>query len=292
MRRLPPLATLPAFEATARLGSVSAAARELGRTHGAISKQIRSLSDDVGGDLFQKQGTGLKLTERGERLRRLLTPVLDDLEAAAQGLRLEVDDRHVDVAASATLAMRWLTPRLPAFYARHPDVDIRLHMSGPKRVRDQEIDVVLSYDRLRGSLKHPDKHALGDAAYGPVCAPDYRIERNDRVATVEARLTQPSAARIWQAWEELSGLQLAAAREVEHPHHFLAIEAASAGLGLAMAEKRIVAADLSAGRLIAPLGFVTVKDGFQAAVMPRAAKRRSAAALLAWLAEAAREDQG
>ena len=291
MRRLPPLAALPAFEATARLGSVSAAAVELGRTHGAVSKQIRHLSDNLGGSLFERRGSGLRLTARGERLRRLLTPILDDLDAAARDLRFELDDRHIDLAASATLAMRWLTPRLPRFYARHPDMQIRLHMTGPRRLEDHEIDVLVSYDRLRGDIGHPDSRSLGDGAYGPVCAPDYPIEHlpgtPGQNAAVPARLTQPGARGAWAAWEALADARINAAREIEHPHHFLALEAAAAGLGVALAERRLVAGDLAAGRLVAPFGFVTVKDGFQAVVTARARNRRSTGALLAWMREEA-----
>lgn len=292
MRRLPPLAALPAFEATARLGSVSAAAAELGRTHGAVSKQIRSLSDNLGGDLFEKRGTGLRLTLRGERLRRSLTPMLDDLDAVAQSLRLDVDDRRVDLAASATLALRWLTPRLPRFYADHPDVEISVRMSGQGGARDQEIDLLLSYDRLRGAIEHPDRRSLGDTAYGPVAAPGYPVARQDTRATVGTLLTQPNARQAWDGWSALSGRTVTAPREVEHAHHFLALEAAAAGLGMALAERRVVAADLAAGRLIAPFGFVTVEGGFQVAIMERARRRRSVAVLLRWLEQEARAEPG
>lgn len=290
MRALPPLASLPAFEATARLGSVSAAAEELGRTHGAISKQIRSLSDDLGGNLFEKQGTGLRLTRRGDRLRRELTPMLDALDSTAQSLRYEVDDHHIHLAASATLALRWLTRRIPRFYARCPGVEISVRMTGPERLPDNEIDLVLSYDRLRGDMDHPERRVIGDTAYGVVCAPHYPVSIEGGQARMATKLTQPNAQQAWEAWEEISGWAITAGRELEHPHHFLALEAAAAGLGLGLAEKRIVADDLAAERLIAPLGFVTVKGGLQAAVMERARKRRTVAALLEWLEEEAHDN--
>ncbi|MEO0916331.1 MAG: LysR family transcriptional regulator, partial [Pseudomonadota bacterium] len=76
MRKLPPLSALPAFEATVRLGSVNAAARELGRTHGAISKQLQHLAEDIGGGLFEKDGTGIRPTERGLRLGHVASTAL------------------------------------------------------------------------------------------------------------------------------------------------------------------------------------------------------------------------
>ncbi|MDK3016188.1 LysR substrate-binding domain-containing protein [Pseudodonghicola flavimaris] len=291
-RRLPPLSALPAFEATARRGSVTAAAEELGRTHSAVSKQIRHLSEDLGGDLFEKAGTGLRLTPRGERLRRSATAMLDELGAVAEALRAEQDDRFVDLAVSATLASRWLIPRLPEFYARQPDIELRLRMSGPQQLRDSDFDVLLSYDRLRGGLREADQRPLGQAAYGLVCAPGYPLEQaapeqGPEGWSAPVRLTQPNALQTWGEWMQRSGVALRSGREEVHAHHFLALGAAVAGLGVALAERRLVTGDLAAGRLTAPFGFVTVPDGFRAAVMPRARDRRSVAALLDWLRTAA-----
>ncbi|GHG79285.1 LysR substrate-binding domain-containing protein [Pseudodonghicola xiamenensis] len=287
MRRLPPLSALPAFEATARLGSVTAAAAELGRTHGAVSKQIHHLSDDLGGALFEKSGNGLRLTPRGERLRRTVTPMLDDLSALAETLRAEQDARYVDLRVSATLASRWLIPRLPDFYARHPEIELRLRMSGPQTPQDSDFDLLISYDRLRGAMREVDQRPLGLAQYGVVCAPDYPLLRQGGVWRAPVRLTQPNALQSWEEWMQLSGHALSSEREEIHAHHFLALGAAVAGLGIALAERRLVDEDLAAGRLVAPLGFVAVADGFRAAVMPRAQARRAVGLFLDWLGEIA-----
>lgn len=284
MRRLPPLSALPAFEATARLGSVTAAAAELGRTHSAISKQIGHLSADLGGGLFEKMGNGLKLTRRGERLRRSVTGLLDELNAVSETLRAELDERSVDVVVSATLATRWLLARIPRFYAAYPDIEIRLRMTGTTELGEYDFDVLLSYDRLRGPVTHADSRPLGDTSYGPVCAPDYPFAKTGTDWRVPVRLEQPNARQNWNAWARHAGAAVQADRDAEYPHHFLCLEAAVAGLGVALAERRLVEQDLAEGRLIAPLGFVTIEDGFQASVMPRARERRATAAFLSWLA--------
>lgn len=289
MRHLPPLSALPAFEATARLGSVTAAAAELGRTHSAISKQIHHLSEDLGGALFEKAGNGLRLTARGERLRRSATAMLDDLAALSETLRAEQDARYVDLKVSATLASRWLIPLLPEFYARHPEIELRMRMSGPMTGQDSDFDLLLSYDRLRGAMREADQRALGDAQYGLVCAPGYPLRRQGDGWHAPVRLTQPNALQSWDEWMRHSDTAIIAEREEIHAHHFLALGAAAAGLGVAMAEWRLVADDLASGRLIAPLGFVTMPGGFRAAVMPRARDRRAVAVLLDWLREAAGE---
>lgn len=282
-RRLPPLSALQPFEATARLGSLSAAADELSRTHSAVSKQIHHLSADLGGDLFSKHGTGLKLTERGERLAQVLGPLLDQLDAVSTVLRAEIDDRNVRLAVSATLATRWLMPRLPRFYAEFPGIEVGLLMSGPGQVARHEADVFLSYDRLRGDVQSADQLSVGDCAYGLVCAPDYPIKHDAETVQVGNLLTQPGAHQVWTAYQELIGRRILAPRQQDYPHHLLALEAAAAGLGVGLAEARLVAEDLASQKLTAPFGFKEVSGGLRAVILPRGRKKTSVRSLLSWL---------
>ena len=134
-RQLPPLSALRAFEATARLGSVTRAAEELGRTHGAVSRQIRTLQDHAGLPLFDKAGTGLKLNPQGEALRQVAAEVLDGLEAGWRRVLEDARGAGLHVACSATFAMRWLVPHLAGFYRRHPDVRVRLSMTSAREIR-------------------------------------------------------------------------------------------------------------------------------------------------------------
>ena len=293
--RLPPLSALPAFEATARLGSVSAAAQELGRTHSAVSKQLKALATDLGGDLFERQGTGLRLSARGHRLQEKLSPMLHELSALGNSLRRETERPQVRVALGATLATRWLTPRLANFYCQHPLVQVHLIMSGPHRNMDEEqFDVMLSYDRLRGPFwgTNPkgamETREIGDTSYGVVCAPDYPVTRTGAGLEVPLRLTHAGAPRPWAVWEDLSGQPVTGKAEQEHPHHILALEAAAVGMGVSLSEYRLVAEDLASGRLIAPLGFVAFKGGFQAGIMAGGRNKPGLDAFLAWLQTAAR----
>ncbi len=80
MRRLPPLSSLRAFEAVARLGSVTKAADEIGRTHGAVSRQLRSLQEAFGAPLFEKDGTGPRLNRAGLRLAETVREAIEEIE--------------------------------------------------------------------------------------------------------------------------------------------------------------------------------------------------------------------
>ncbi len=273
MRRLPPLTALPAFEATARLGSVTAAAEELGRTHSAISKQLKHLGEDLGGDLFRKAGTGLVLSARGEALQAAVAPVLIDLLDVSERLRAGPAREELRIAVGATFATRWLTARLPRFYAAFPEVELTLLMSGlvngRPRYGGDAFDILLSYDRLRGPVGPGfDLVPLGDASYGPVAAPGYPILQDGADWRVDLRFSHTGGPSAWAVWEEISARRILSPELREYPHHILALEAAAAGMGMALTERRLAAQDLELGRLEAPLGFVTVKDGFMAA-LPR-----------------------
>jgi LysR family transcriptional regulator, glycine cleavage system transcriptional activator len=124
-RRLLPLTALRAFEAFARHGKMSLAADELCVTHGAVSRQVRSLERLCGVRLTQGPRNALKLTDAGERLARSLASTFDEIERSFLELRKDAD-RELHVSCVGTLAMKWLIPRLPGFHARHPELNIRV----------------------------------------------------------------------------------------------------------------------------------------------------------------------
>lgn len=291
VRRLPPLSSLPAFEATARLGSVKAAAEELGRTHGAVSKQIRHLAEDLGVALFEKQGVGLRPTRAGQELLGEIGAALDRIDGACGALRRGAQEDVVEIGVSATLAMRWLVPRLPRFYCLHPNIDIHLQMAGHGWRPDGAIDAVLSVDPL--SRRHdngPARRVLGDVAWGVTKAPTYPLTRKSGAAVFEARVMAEGMAEIaWSKWAALADLDVREEKSTRFPNTFLAIEAAVAGLGVCLCEERLVAQDVEAGRLVAPFGFVPIRDGFIALVSDRGRGRGSALAFLDWLETEAKD---
>src|SRR3569833_2793507 len=120
-----PLTALRAFEAFARPGKMSLAADELCVTHGAVSRQVRSLEALCGVKLTQGPRNALKLTDAGERMARSLATTFDELEALFREVRAS-GDRELHVSCVGTLAMKWLITRLPGFHAKHPELSIRV----------------------------------------------------------------------------------------------------------------------------------------------------------------------
>ena len=265
-RRLPPLSTLRAFEATARLGSVTRAAEELGRTHGAVSRQLRALQEQAGLPLFEKAGTGLRLASAGRALQATVAGAFDALEQGWARLQDDARGPGIHVACSATFAMRWLVPHLPAFYRRHPDVIAWDRHAYPERDRERAIH-------------------LGGVAFGPVCAPDHALVRRRRRLSFATRIDHDFTSTAWTSWQEVTGFVETHERELHFPHTHLCIEAALAGLGVALVERRMVADDLANTKLVAPLGFTQFPEGLAAVPASERAASKAARAFIAWMSE-------
>lgn len=281
-RRLPPLSTLRAFEATARLGAVTRAAEELGRTHGAVSRQLHALQDQLGAPLFERAGTGLKLNARGVALLAAVSEAFERLEA---GWVRAVEGGALHVACSATFATRWLAARLGDFYRRHPDVKVRLSMTSAAEMRRQGADLVIAWD-LEAFPPAERALALGlaPAVFGPVCAPSYAWRPpQGECLVLGRRIVHDFTSRAWDRWAAASGLRVEAAAELSFPHTHLCLEAAAAGQGVALVERRMASEDLAAGRLVAPLGFAAFPEGLSVIPAGPVVPGSPEAAFIDWL---------
>src|SRR4051794_29472680 len=121
---LPSLNALRAFEAMARTGRATLAAEELNVTHSAVSRQVKALEAALGVRLFQGPKHRLTLTTAGQELLPALTGAFDEIAAAVRRLKSDGEDLHL--AVNASLAVKWLIPRMADFSGRHPE--IRLHL--------------------------------------------------------------------------------------------------------------------------------------------------------------------
>ncbi len=259
-RALPSLNALRAFEAFARHGRMTLAADELCVTHGAISRQIRQLEDQLGVALTEGPRSRLRLTEAGLKLAQALSPAFDQIEAAVPRPP-QLGPRPLVVSCLPTFAMKWLIPRLPRFQAAHPDVPVRvMESNGPFDYQADGVDLAIRM-RFSGETYPEDSvdTPFMDHFHGPVLSPEL-------AGTIE-----PSLARLGglprlhtrtfpEGWSEWAGKMPCAlpdpVSQQEFDHFFYLIEAAAAGLGVAVAPWAFVQRDLASGRLVAPLGFV------------------------------------
>lgn len=263
---LPPLSTLRAFEAVARLGSVSRAAAELGRTHGAVSKQLRALHQHAGLALFDKVGTGLRPNSAGVRLAAAVGEALDTLAQRYADVVREARSPAVHVACSVSFAMGWLAPRLPAFSAAHPEVRLRLSMTSAREMREErDADLTILWDRSAHARADQARAIrLADSTFGVVAAPGYPARLSDSTLTAPRRILHDHTSRAWDAWSSATGLDVMAQSSMSFPHTHLCLGAAAGGMGIAIAERRLAAGEIAAGRLVAVGDFVPFPDGFAA----------------------------
>lgn len=283
MRSLPPLNTLPAFEATARLGSVTKAAQELNRTHGAVSKQLKVLSEALGYSLFENHGNRLVLTAQGARFMDEVAPSLDRLANAFEAARLSAPKSILRLGVSATFASRWLMPRLPQFYNVHPGIEIEFKMAGRTPANLEETDIALTWDRLRYASDRWPYESIGDVHFGVVHAPGFAATARGTAYHVTTRLVPDTLPTVWDVWGKLSGVTVTGDRDATIPQTGLIIDMACNGMGAAVIERRLVEDALQDERLVAPFGWTEIKGGFGCYLTANALNKPEVMAFVAWL---------
>jgi LysR family transcriptional regulator, glycine cleavage system transcriptional activator len=294
VRKLPSLKALPAFEIAADRLSFSAAAEHLRLTHGAISRQIRTLEDQLGVPLFRRFNRRIELTEAGAALLPSVRQALQLLESSAAQVVDQTRSGPLVVSCLATFMMRWLIPRLYRFNATHPEIEVRLSAShAPVHFEEGGIDVAIRLGRApwpRGCMGYP---FLPDRI-GPVLSPALVAKRPLRRAVDLKRFpllhaeTRPRAWHNWLKATHTESVDPSKGANLEHTYFLL--EAAASGLGVAIGSFALVEQDLKAGRLIAPFGFVADRNAY-CLLSPagRAAKRAQSQAFIEWVR---REAQG
>lgn len=259
---LPPLNALRAFEAAARLNSISQAASELHVTHGAVSRQVRSLEEHLGVALFNKDGRGLKLTDAGLRLRDVSADLFNRLRSTCAELQQGQADAPFVLACPGSLLARWFIPRLDRLNRELPELRLQLSASeGDLDPRRSGVDATLWFAEPPWPADM-QVFELAAERIGPVLSPRYAHFAILHQAPPAALLNEPllhtsSRPQAWPSWAARNALDpgaLKLGQGFEHLYYLL--EAAAAGLGVAIAPQQLVADDLAAGRLVAPWGFV------------------------------------
>lgn len=147
-RDIPSLSALRAFEAAARLGSYSAAAREFNVTHAAIAQHVRTLEEHFGAPLMVRQGRSMATTPEGHALAQALGEGFGVIGSAARDLLTRGEARALRIAVTSTFAGNWLMPRIGSFWAEHPEIELELIPSSALvDLRADAIDVAIRFGR-------------------------------------------------------------------------------------------------------------------------------------------------
>ena len=260
MRKLPVLRTLQSFEAVAEHPSFSAAAESLGMTHGAVSHQMRSLERWLGKELFERHSGGVRLNEEGERLKRACARAFSILEEGCSQVREQAPVRKLTIGCSATFLARWLLPRVELFSRRsRAPMLVFQSRTDVNSVLTGKVDVLITSQSGRPSAHVRAVPRTADAI-GPVCAPGWaEMPRKPGDVAKCPLLHATSRLDAWGEWGTAVNIPDDLSQGRRFDSLSLTIEAARAGLGLAMTPEFLVRGDVGNGRLAAPLGFVKVK---------------------------------
>ncbi|MBR9728131.1 LysR substrate-binding domain-containing protein [Shewanella intestini] len=254
MRKLPPLRALQVFEAAARHLNFSHAAAELCVTQSAVSHQIKQLENYFGETLFQRQGRQYQLTEKGDILFEELESLFNQLNDLSMKITGE-QNQKLRLAVFSSFAIKWLIPRLGDFKKQHPQYNIRLNMiTDEPTLTDTIADMfICGRDDQPGFWQTTLHHERLIA----VCSPEF-IDKTVEVSlpwfTRQPLLVvdEPGLGLDWDFWAQQNQLTLPTSQQRHiFSHVLLAIEAATAGQGVALASDFMVDSDIKAGKLIA-----------------------------------------
>lgn len=287
-RRLPPLNAVRAFEAAARHVSLSKAAAELHVTHGAISRQVRMLEARLGVQLLQRSGRGLQLTSEGRQYLNATREALDRLDAATAELTRRRGREVLSVSIGPTFAINWLIPRLPAFRARCPEIEVRVVTdleTSEFSPSDCELGIhcypfghVDHLTRNRSAWKHLRFEKTFEEVMFPLISPRLLREGPKLRTPADLRhhtlLHSRSGQEAWNDWFAAAGVQgIDGADSLHFDHFHFAMQAATQGMGVALGTQPCAVNHLKSGALVLPFPGIVARHSHYYLIYPESLAR-------------------
>lgn len=286
---LPPLTALRAFDAAARHMSFARAADELNVTPAALSFQIKSLEEHLGAPLFRRLNRAVELTEAGLALAPDAQTGFEVLMSGWRAAKRTQDHQSLIVTAGPAFTAKWLAPRLFEFAQAHPEIELRF--SAGLRIMDfkrDNIDVAIRFGT--GPDEGLFSQELVDEWVVPVMVPEMAARYPRPADLAKALLIIDNSIDFlgngsnWQAWFRAMKLDVdptfgPAFSQADH-----ALDAALAGVGVALGRRALVIKDLADGRLVAPYPFALPTKGRFRFLCPQGNETRpQIAAFRAWI---------
>ncbi len=245
---LPPLGWLRTFEAAARHLSFTGAARDLNMTQSAVSQQIKSLEGHLGQPLFLRRPKALELTEAGITYLPVVREAFRTLVRGTQAVT-GAQQNAVQVQCNISFAVNWLAPRLPAFRAEHPDVQLNIFT---ELWEPQEMAEGAAVE-IRFSLRPADTvrtELLRREHYYPVCAPGFNVD----LETLQEKPLYDCSNLLsnWASWADDQALTWCKPYITYATTYLVCLSAAMAGGGLCLAHDTIADRLIEQGFLVAP----------------------------------------
>ena len=275
--RLPSLNGLRAFEAAARHLSFTQAASELNVTQTAISHQIRRLEEELGIRLFIRKNRALALTPKARDYLPGVRAAFNDLRLATERLMRKDADNVLTVSTLASLAVKWLLPRLSTFQEAHPKIDVRITTStNLVDFGNGDVDAAIRYGRGHWQGLRAE-WLMADELF-PVCSPALLSGKRPLRMPEDLRdhvllHTGASNSDDWRLWLTAAGLPTDISKQpgITFDLSLMTVQAAVDGIGVAMGRTSYVQDDIAKGRLVVPFNITLPADAGFYLVSPEAA---------------------
>lgn len=246
-----PFNALRAFEAAARHQNFTRAALELHVSQTALSHQIRALEDRLGVRLFHRLPRGVALTDEAAALYPVLNEAFDRIAAAVNRASATAVREVVHLAVVGTFATGWLLPRLPAFEAAHPDIELRLQTHNNRiDLASEGVDAAIRFGD--GDWQGLACAPVADTLFAPVCAPAlvHRLRTPRDLAALP--LLRSYRSDEWPRWLQAAGVPDIQARGAVFDSSLALAGAAATGAGVALLPLALFERELREGRLLRP----------------------------------------
>lgn len=256
-KRLPPIGPIQTFVAVAHKSSFSQAALDIHLSQSSISRQIKQLEDHFDCELFSRDTRSVALTNAGKRLLPYAEQVLETLVQANSAVSNR--SRAIVLRSHPTLALRWLLPRLPGLYLRHPELRVNLDTAWHKfpNFLSDGVDAMIEYGN--GPWPHLQSTPIWQEKLIPVCGVGYMTTFTINSLHGAVLLHLDDGLEDWIRWSALTGISLEGAQHRRFDSHEMAIEAAEQNQGVALADRRLIASAVQKGRLVQV--HATILDG-------------------------------
>lgn len=250
MSDYPPIASLRSFEAVARLGSVTQAAKELHVTHSAISQQIKVLEDFIGVKLFLRQGRGVHINEEGRLYALHVRNALGQIADATRLLQVKPRLAELTLAVVPSFGTHWLLPRLEHFHRQHPHIQLRILASlTVTNMQQESVDIAIRMGK--GDWEGLESHFLFEDQQWVVSAPHFNGGCLPQTAQDIANSRIIFSMESWKAWCVEAGLT----RHITPSglcfnDSNMVLEAVRLGQGIALERRSLVAGAIARGELV------------------------------------------
>lgn len=288
-RHLPPLNALRIFETAARASSLSAAAAELGITHGAVSRQVKLLEHWLGQSLFMRDGQRTVATDHARAFAEEISVAFDRLSDASVRFGKTPGTRVIKVNAQTTFAMRWLIPRLSDFHSSYPDIEISVATANSTQVHGiTGFDVLIRKEPVhKPEWRYFERRPLFEERLILVAAPAV-LQRHHlgdlRDLVKHVFVTSQTRPGEWERWLEACSMpHIRPIRFQRFDHYHVSLQAVIDGLGVGIGGTPTLAHDIQQGRLATPFPVSAAGARYVALVPPDVDRSAPLHHFLAWL---------